>query len=87
MSTQKNTIGCEVYINDDKAMFHKFEQSKGEFNKALGMELEWREMEKDCRIVARKSINAKKQENWNTCFDWYLEKALIFKKVVKELDK
>ena len=87
VSTQKNTIGCEVYINDDKAMFHKFEQSKGEFNKALGMELEWREMEKDCRIVARKSINAKKQENWNTCFDWYLEKALIFKKVVKELDK
>lgn len=87
LNTQKNSIGCEIYINDDKDKFHKFEESKEEFRKALGGEVEWREAAKDCRIVVRKSINFKRQENWNTCFDWYLEKALIIKKLVKEIDK
>ena len=32
-------------------------------------------------------MNVKKQENWNTCFGWYLEKSLIFKKLTKDLDK
>ena len=87
LNTQKNSIGCEVYINDDKDLFHKFEESKGKFKDALGCEVEWREASKDCRIIVRKNINVKKPENWKTCFDWYLEKAIIFKKVVKELDK
>lgn len=87
LNTQKNSIGCEVYINDDKEMFHKFEEHQDKFKEALGCDVEWREASKDCRIIVRKNINVKKPENWKTCFDWYLEKALIFKKVVKELDK
>lgn len=87
LNTQKNSIGCEVYISDDKDLFHKLEESKDEFKKAFGGEVEWIEATKACRILVRKSMNVKKQENWNTCFDWYLEKSLIFKKLMKDLDK
>lgn len=87
LNTQKNSIGCEVYINDDKELFYKFKEHKDEFKEALGGEVEWREASKDCRIIVRKNVNVKKPENWKTCFDWYLEKAPIFKRVVKELDK
>ena len=87
LNTQKNSIGCEIYIDDDKDKFHKFEENKEKFKEALGCEVEWIEASKACRILVRKSINIKKQENWATCYNWYLEKALIYKKLVKELDK
>ena len=64
-----------------------FERNKDVFGKELGCEVEWREAAKACRIIVRKNINVKKQENWKSCFDWYLEKALIFKRIVGELDK
>lgn len=87
LNTQKNTIGCEIYVDDDKETFFKFKEHKEAFEKALNEKVEWVEAAKDCRIITRKSINIKKTENWSACFAWYLEKALIFKKLVKELDK
>lgn len=87
LNTQKNTIGCEIYVDDDKDLFFKFKEKKEIFEEALKEKIEWVEATKDCRVLVRKNINIKKQENWATCFDWYLEKALAFKKVVKELDK
>lgn len=87
LNTQKNTIACEIYVDDDKETFFKFKEHKDVFEKALDEKVEWVEAAKDCRIITRKSINIKKTDNWSTCFTWYLEKALIFKKLVKDLDK
>lgn len=55
--------------------------------KAFGGDVEWIEATKACRILVRKGINVKRQDNWNTCFDWYWEQSLIFKKLMRELDK
>ncbi len=87
INTQKKKIDAGLYIPNDKEVFHHFEQHKEEFDKVFGTEVEFREAGKSSRIIVDKSINVRDRSKWLEAANWMLEKALKFKRIVKELDK
>ena len=87
INTQKKNVGTEIYIHDDKATFEKFKGEKDKFETAFGCELDWSEAKKDCCIVVRKDLNVKDRSKWADAYAWYLKEALIFKRLVQEIDE
>ncbi len=87
VNTQKNRIGAEIYIHDDKELFNKFKSFDSAIEYELGCKLEWREADKACRILALRSGNIKSNtNNWQEFFDWYCDMAIKIKTVVKKYD-
>ena len=88
VNTQKNLIGTEIYISNDKETFEQFRSHSNEIEKEFGTKLQWRAANKDCRIIASTSGNIKKsEENWNAYFDWYCDMSLKIKYIVQKYDK
>lgn len=84
-NTQKNLLGVEIYINDDKELFEHFKTRKVEIENDAGTPLEWKEASKACRILAVKNGNIKDDESaWNQYFDWYCEMTIKFKEIIKK---
>ena len=86
INTQKQHIGADLYINDNKALFHVFQQHKEEIANMLQSEVEWRETEdkKACRIMIFTNINPWKRECWGKAYEWFLEKAIVFKDIASK---
>ncbi|MBO7051247.1 MAG: DUF4268 domain-containing protein [Prevotella sp.] len=84
INTQKQSIGAEIYINDDKERFEQFKKYKDEISKMLNSEVEWREAKKACRVFITTNINPKKREKWQKAYNWFLEKAIIFKEIASK---
>ena len=86
-NSQKKRLGVELYINNNKAVFEKFEASKSKIEQELGMTLEWITATKDSRILALTAGDIKKGETaWNGYFDWYCEMALKLREIAKKYD-
>ena len=76
VNTQKKRIGAEIYITNDKELYAKYVDKKAEIEAELGMQIEWREAEKDCRILVLKEGDLKKGSSyWTQYFEWYCEMA------------
>lgn len=76
VNTQKKHIGAEIYITNDKELYAKYVNKKSEIEAELGMQIEWREAEKDCRILILKEGDLKKGPSyWTQYFEWYCEMA------------
>jgi hypothetical protein len=85
-NSQKKRLGVELYINNNKAVFEKFEASKSKIEQELGMTLEWITATKDSRILALTAGDIKKGETaWNGYFDWYCEMAIKFREIAKNM--
>lgn len=84
INTQKQKVGTEICIHDDKELFEQFKIHKDEISSMLNSEVEWIEATKSCRILVTTNINPKKRECWEKAYDWFLEKAIIFKEVVSK---
>ncbi len=83
VNTQKNVIGAEIYIPDNKETFEAFKASKREIESEIGQTLEWIEAKKACRILVTTSGNIKKgSENWKAIFNWYMNMALKLRDIV-----
>ncbi len=87
INTQKQSVGVELYINDDKDLFENFKKHKDEISRMLGSEVIWREAKKACRIFITTNINPKKRESWANAYNWFVEKAIIFKTIASKFDK
>ena len=87
INTQKQNIGTEIYINDDKELFERFKMHKDEISTMLNSEVEWREAKKACRIFITTNINPKKREYWAKAYNWFLEKAIVFKDIASKFDR
>ena len=87
INTQKQCIGADIYIDDDKELFAQFKIHKDEIANMLNSEVDWREAKKACRICISKDINPKKRENWQKAYSWFLEKAIIYKEVASNYGK
>ena len=87
-NSQKKRLGVELYINNNKAVFEKFEASKSKIEQELGMTLEWITATKDSRILALTAGDIKKGETaWNEYFDWYCNMALKLREIAKKYDR
>lgn len=84
-NTQKRKLGMEIYISNSKDIFNNFKQYKVEIEKELGVELDWREARKACRILTLSNGDIKnKRDDWEDYFNWYCEMAIKFKAVAKK---
>ena len=85
INTQKNRLGCEIYVGgkEPKKRFHKLYEDKDNIERELGKELDWMELpeKKDCRIVIFTDGDIKDRDNWDKCFEWFLEMSETFHKV------
>ena len=87
INTQKKKIDAGLYIPNDKEVFHRLQEHKAEFDSAFGTDIEFRDAGKSSRILLYHSINVKDRAKWAEAADWMFQKALIFKKTVKAVDK
>ena len=87
INTQKQCIGADIYIDDDKELFAQFKSHKDEIAAMLNSEVDWREAKKACRICISTDINPKKRESWQKAYSWLLEKAIIYKEIAAKYGK
>ena len=87
INTQKQCIGADIYIDDDKDLFAQFKSHKDEIATMLNSEVDWREAKKACRICISTDINPKKRELWVKSYNWFLEKAIIYKEIAAKYGK
>ena len=87
VNTQKKRIGAEIYISDNKELFHKFEELRDSIEKDFGEKLEWIEATKACRILATTSGNIRSSSDaWNTMSDWFMQSAIKMQSIVQKYD-
>lgn len=87
VNTQKNLLGTEIYIPDDKEKFAVFKKHAQEIENLIGEKVEWREATKATRIITLHSCDINIEDQWNDAFNWLMDKALVFKRIVKQFDK
>ena len=82
----KNIIRCDFNMWGDKVKenYSSLYEDKDDIENELGYELKWREMEgKKMSIVSFSNNvngNIKDRDNWDKCFDWFLETTESFHK-------
>lgn len=88
VNTNKNEVGCEIYIPRNKDLFYHLKDRSKEIEKDLGVKLEWIEATKACRIKTTKE-NSPISESLkkNDIFDWFGKMTIVFQKQFSELIK
>ena len=86
-SIQKKHMSCGIYIPDNKELFHLFEAHKAKFEAQFGKDIEWVEASKARRINIFEPFDVSDQEQWAKAYAWYLENAIKFKLIAKNIDK
>ena len=77
VNTQKKRLGAEIYFSGDKDAYGRFMEHKEEIEKELSMPVEWREANKDCRILVLTNGDIKKGTDvWNGYFDWFCDMGI-----------
>lgn len=83
VNTQKKRIGAEIYISNNKDIYAKFVDKKAEIETELGLDVDWREAEKDCRILVLKDGDLKKgPSSWNSYFEWYCQLGVQLREII-----
>lgn len=83
-------IGVELYIQDDKELFDRLFESKGEIEGKLGLELDWQRLDdkKASRILYRiPGLNFDDHSNYDALMNEMIDKAVAFSKVFKKYVK
>lgn len=74
VSFSKSFIRCELYISDNKDLFHTLSKQKDNIEKELGLTLKWQELPKakaSAVTIAENKPKLKMKETWDSCFTWY----------------
>ena len=81
-----NSIGVELYINDDKELFNSIHNHKDDVEKIMGFALDWRELpeRKASRIIVEKLANLDDQAEWTEQFDYIKDVCVKMKKAFKK---
>jgi hypothetical protein len=82
MNTRENLLGCEIYINRNKELFHHLIEQKESIEKAIGESVEWVDAAKASRIKISTEVDDLFSESEITNnFTWLLSKIVLFQKV------
>lgn len=79
-------IGLELYINDDKELFHNLFNKKDTIEKDAALSFDWRELpeKKASRIIIKTSADFEDKSKWNSQFDWIIDTSLKMRKAFKK---
>ena len=83
---KRNAITIELYINDDKALFHSLLAHRSEIETIMGVSLDWRELpeRKASRILVEKSVEFENKDKWNEQFAYIMDICLKMRKAFKK---
>lgn len=83
---KRNELDVELYISEDKDLFHSLFDNKDAIESDAGLTFDWRELpeRKASRIVIEKSVTFGDKSQWNAQFDWIIDVMLKMKKAFKK---
>lgn len=83
---KEGKIFVEFYIYENKELFHSLFEKKEEIESEIGSELDWRELpeRKASRVLIGHEIDFENKDEWQTQFDWLIDKAVKMKKAIKK---
>lgn len=83
---KRNELDVELYINEDKELFHTLYIKKDEIEQKSGLIFDWREIpeRKGSRIIICKDVDFDNKDSWNSQFEWLVDIMPKIKKVFKE---
>lgn len=80
----KNRLAAQVYISKNKDLYNYFLDQKAAIEEFLGEEISWHEASIDA-VFGYDTYNADfNTDNWDKYFEWYCEKAMKLREVVKK---
>lgn len=79
-------LDVELYIDEDKDLFHALLQNKTVIEQACGLSFDWRELpqRKASRIVIWKTVDFGDKDQWKVQFDWVIDVMLKMKDAFKK---
>ena len=82
---KRDELDVELYISEDKELFHSLFSNKDEIEANAGLNFDWRELpeRKASRIVIEKKVTFG-DKKWNAQFDWIIDVMLKMKKAFKK---
>ena len=83
---KRNELDVELYISEDKDLFHSLLEHKDDIEKDAELSFDWRELpeRKASRIVIEKSVNFNDKTEWNAQFDWIIDTMVRMKQAFKK---
>lgn len=82
INSQKKKIGAEIYVHDHKETYEQFKSRATEIEQELGVDIIWREANKDCRILILHDGDVKKgPDSWEAYFDWFCDMGIKLRKI------
>ena len=83
---KRNELDVELYISEDKDLFHSLFDNKDAIEADASLTFDWRELpeRKASRIVIEKSVTFGDKNQWNAQFDWLIDVMLKMKKAFKK---
>ena len=82
IDTRKNLLGCEIYINRNKDLFHFLQERKVDIEKEIGEPAEWVDAAVASRITIKKEVpDVFSQSETENYFTWLYEKTTLFQEV------
>ena len=86
-STQRNEIGIEVYIDNNKEIYDIFYNNKGIIEEKTEQKYKWQRLDgkKASRIRVTKRFDMSNQSDWEEAFEWFCKEALVIKKEFNEI--
>ena len=83
---KRNELVVELYISEDKDLFHSLLDNREAIESDAVLTFDWRELpeRKASRIVIEKSVTFGDKNQWNEQFDWLIDIMLKMKKAFKK---
>lgn len=81
-----NELNVEIYISEDKDLFHLLFKNKDAIESETGLVFDWRELpdRKASRIVLSKSVDLNDKKQWDKQFEWLVDVMIKMKKAFKK---
>ncbi len=83
---KQKDLGVELYIYDDKELFHELFKNKDNIESIAGLSFDWRELpqRKASRIIIVEKVDFDDRNQWTKQFDWVVDVMIKMKKAFKE---
>lgn len=80
LNTQKERLGCEIYIRDDFKLYSKLFSNREKIESVIGAKLEWMELPEATasRVLLLYEGDPKKRNRWDEYFEWFCNSVDAF---------
>ena len=85
INTSRHRATAGLYVAKGKDWYRQLKDNQDTIEKELGASIEWSEGEKDGRMLLTKELDAAfDRKEYKNYFDWFMEKALLLKKIANQ---